>query len=82
MYPARPAADETPKCSACGGGVIMLWGETLGCFNSRERGTCSNRLRIDGREVEKRVLDAIRDKLMRKDLFEDFCEEYTRELNR
>jgi site-specific DNA recombinase len=32
--------------------------------------------------VEERVLGALRDKLMRRDLFEDFCREYVRELNR
>jgi hypothetical protein len=31
---------------------------------------------------EERVLVALREKLMRKDLFEDFCQEYVRELNR
>jgi hypothetical protein len=31
--------------------------------------------------VEERVLVALREKLMRKDLFEDFCREYVRELN-
>jgi hypothetical protein len=28
------------------------------------------------------VLNAVRDKLMRKDLFEELCKEYTREMNR
>jgi hypothetical protein len=37
---------------------------------------------ISRREVEERVLVALRDKLMRRDLFEDFCQEYLRELNR
>ena len=32
--------------------------------------------------MEERVLLALRDKLMRRDLFEDFCREYVRELNR
>jgi hypothetical protein len=32
--------------------------------------------------MEQRVLNAVRDKLMGKDLFEEFCEEYTREMNR
>ena len=44
--------------------------------------TCTNRLTISRQEVEARVLVALRDKLMRRDLFEDFCREYVRELNR
>jgi site-specific DNA recombinase len=39
-------------------------------------------LTISRQEVEERVLVALRDKLMRRDLFEDFCREYVRELNR
>ncbi len=27
------------KCAACGGGYVVLWKETLGCFNARSRGT-------------------------------------------
>ena len=42
----------------------------------------NNRLTINRQEVEDRVLVALRDKLMRRDLFEDFCREYVRELNR
>jgi site-specific DNA recombinase len=33
-------------------------------------------------EIESRVLVALRDKLMRRDLFEEFCREYVKELNR
>jgi hypothetical protein len=36
---------------------------------------CGNRLTISRREVEERVLVALRDKLMRRELFEDFCRE-------
>ena len=60
----------------------MNWGEKLACFNARSRATCTNRLTIGRGEVEQRVLGAVRDKLMRKDLFDEFCREYTRETNR
>jgi hypothetical protein len=70
------------KCAECGGGYVMYWRDRLACFGARSRGTCTNRLTISRREVEERVLVALRDKLMRKDLFEDFCGEYVRELNR
>ena len=39
-------------------------------------------LTISRQELEERVLSALRDKLMRRDLFEEFCREYVRELNR
>jgi site-specific DNA recombinase len=70
------------KCAECGGGYVMYWRDRLACFGARSRGTCTNRLTINRQEVEERVLVALRDKLMRCDLFEDFCREYVRELNR
>jgi site-specific DNA recombinase len=60
----------------------MYWRDRLACFGARSRGTCTNRLTISRQEIEKRVLVALREKLMRRDLFEDFCHEYVRELNR
>jgi DNA invertase Pin-like site-specific DNA recombinase len=70
------------KCAECGGGHVMYWRDRLACFGARSRGTCTNRLTISRQEVEERVLVALREKLMRRDLFEDFCREYVRELNR
>ncbi|HEX5107178.1 MAG TPA: zinc ribbon domain-containing protein [Vicinamibacterales bacterium] len=70
------------KCAECGGGYVMYWRDRLACFGARSRGTCTNRLTISRQEVEERVLVALREKLMRGDLFEDFCREYVRELNR
>jgi hypothetical protein len=43
---------------------------------------CSNRLTSRRDEVERRVLHALQDKLLRQDLFEEYCEEFTREMNR
>jgi site-specific DNA recombinase len=70
------------KCAECGGGYVMYWRDRLACFGARSRGTCINRLTISRQEVEERVLVTLREKLMRRDLFEDFCQEYVRELNR
>jgi hypothetical protein len=69
-------------CAERGGGYVMYWRDRLACFGARSRGTCTNRLTISRQEVEERVLVALREKLMRRDLFEDFCREYVRELNR
>ena len=63
------------KCAECGGGYVMYWRDRLACFGARSRGTCTNRLTISRHEVEERVLVALREKLMRGDLFEDFCRE-------
>jgi hypothetical protein len=37
----------------------------LGCFGARDRGTCTNTLRISRLDVESRVLGALQTKLLR-----------------
>jgi site-specific DNA recombinase len=56
--------------------------EHLGYFGARDRGTCTNRLTIRRQEVEERVLRALREKLMRRDFFDEFCREFAKEMNR
>jgi site-specific DNA recombinase len=70
------------KCGICGAGFIMSGKNRLGCFGARDQGRCDNHLTIRRDDVEARVLRALRDKLLRQDLFEDFCDEFTREMNR
>jgi hypothetical protein len=70
------------KCGECGAGFIVYSRDHLGCFGTRDRGTCTNKLTISRHEVEERVLGALQDKLMRKDFFEEFCREFAREMNR
>ena len=70
------------KCGECGAGFIVYSRDQLGCFGTRDRGTCTNKLTISRHEVEERVLSALQDKLMRKDFFEEFCREFAREMNR
>jgi DNA invertase Pin-like site-specific DNA recombinase len=70
------------KCGECGAGFIVYSREQLGCFGTRDRGTCTNKLTISRPEVEARVLSALQDKLMRKDFFEEFCREFAKETNR
>jgi DNA invertase Pin-like site-specific DNA recombinase len=70
------------KCGVCGSGFILGSAHRISCFGAREQGTCDNRLTIRREEVESRVLKALQEKLLRQDLFEEFCEEFTREMNR
>lgn len=70
------------KCGICGAGFIMAGRNRLACFGAREKGTCDNRLTVRRDEVEARVLKALQEKLLRQDLFDEFCEEFTREMNR
>jgi site-specific DNA recombinase len=70
------------KCGVCGAGFIMAGRNRLACFGAREKGTCANHLTIRRDEVEARVLKALEEKLLNQELFEEFCEEFTREMNR
>ena len=70
------------KCGVCGAGFIMAGRNRLACFGARDKGTCDNRMTIRRDEVEARVLKALQDKLLNQELFEEFCDEFTREMNR
>ena len=70
------------KCGVCGAGFIVYSREHLGCFGTRDRGTCENNLTIPRQEVEERVLGALQDKLLRADFFDEFCREFAKEMNR
>ena len=70
------------KCGVCGAGFIMSSKNRLGCFGARDQGRCDNHLTIRRDEVEARVLTRAAGEAARQDLFEDFCEEFTREMNR
>jgi hypothetical protein len=54
----------------------------LSCFGARYKGICDNGLTIRRDEVEAPVLHALRARLLQQDLFEEFCDEFTREMNR
>ena len=47
------------KCGECGAGFVVYYRDRLGCFGTRERGTCTNTLTISRQEVEARVLAAL-----------------------
>jgi site-specific DNA recombinase len=70
------------KCGICGAGFIMAGRNRLACFGARDQGRCDNHLTIRRDEVEARVLRALHEKLLQQDLFKEFCDEFTREMNR
>ncbi len=70
------------KCGCCGGGFSMIAQSLLGCSTARSKNTCDNRLTIKREEVERRILTALRERLMEPALFAEFCQEFTKEMNR
>ncbi|WP_212376073.1 recombinase family protein [Acetobacter persici] len=70
------------KCGCCGGGFSMISKNHLGCSTARNKGTCENRLTIRRDVLEKSVLNGLRTQMMDPALFKEFCDEFTREVNR
>ena len=70
------------KCACCGGGYSMISKDLLGCTNARNKGTCNNRLNIRRDTLEASVLNGLDRHLMEPELFKEFCEEFTREVNK
>ena len=70
------------KCAECGGGYSMVYRDMFGCSTVKNKGTCTNSTRISRKELESRVLHALREHLMQPSLFKEFCEEFTRAVNR
>ncbi len=70
------------KCSRCGGGYSAISATLIGCATARNKGTCDNRINIRRDELESRVLNALRTKLVDPKLFAHFCEVFTQEMNR
>ncbi|MFY0662848.1 MAG: recombinase family protein, partial [Shimia sp.] len=53
-----------------------------GCANTRNKGTCSNRLTIKRTDLEDRVLCGLKDQLLHSDLIAEFVKSYQEEHNR
>ncbi|WP_342630175.1 recombinase family protein [Nguyenibacter vanlangensis] len=70
------------RCGCCGGGYSMISKDLLGCSTARNKGTCDNRLNIRRDALEASVLSGLRTHLMEPELFKEFCNEFTREVNR
>ncbi|AYM83955.1 recombinase family protein [Agrobacterium tumefaciens] len=70
------------KCGCCGGGYSMISKHLLGCTNARNKGTCDNWINIRRDTLEASVLNGLDKHLMEPELFRDFCEEFTREVNK
>ena len=70
------------KCGCCGGGYSMVSQTQLGCSNSRNKGTCSNRKTINREKLERDILSTLQTHLMDPQLCEEFCQEYTKHMNK
>ena len=72
------------KCGCCGGGFAKINNKRYGCSVARNKGesACDNKRTIAHETLENTVLDALQKNLMRDDLLQAFCDEYTKHMNR
>jgi site-specific DNA recombinase len=70
------------RCGACGGGFSKISQSHYGCSTARNKGTCSNLLAVRRDELEAKVLDGLRNRLMRADMVRTFLDKFRREVNR
>ncbi|GGB09893.1 resolvase [Brucella endophytica] len=70
------------KCACCGGGYSAISAALIGCSTARNKGTCDNRVNIRREELETRVLNALRNRMLDPEIFAEFCGAYTRAMNR
>jgi hypothetical protein len=69
-------------CGVCGGGFTIINAHDYGCSAHRSKGTCSNQGRIRREELERRVLDGLKDRLLAPELVEQFARDFQEEVNR
>lgn len=69
-------------CGTCGGGFSKISRDHYGCSRARNQGTCDNRLTIRRDDVEARVLNGLRSRLMQPDAVKLFVEEFNAEISR
>jgi hypothetical protein len=69
-------------CGGCGGVMANAGKDYLACNTARKQGLCDNRAGIRRGEVERVILDALRNRLMAPELVAEFCAEFTTEWNR
>jgi site-specific DNA recombinase len=70
------------KCGSCGASYVKISANLFGCAAARDRGTCGNRLNIRYDVLEATILDGLKSRLMAPDIFQTFCAEFHREVNR
>ena len=74
--PSKRLLSGLVRCGTCGGTFTVVGAERWGCSTARATGTCSNTRTISTVQLEHRVLDALRTRLLQPDLVEAFVEEY------
>ena len=70
------------KCGCCGGGFTIVAPDRYGCATRRSKGTCNNNVTVIRQEIEARVLDGLKGRLMAPELVREFIRAFQEEANR
>ncbi|WP_186421360.1 recombinase family protein, partial [Bosea sp. CS1GBMeth4] len=69
-------------CGCCGARYTLVAAGRYGCAGRRSKGLCQNERTIDRRELEERILSALREQLLTPELVAEFARAYQEECNR
>ena len=69
-------------CGCCGAGYAVLAQDRYGCATRRSKGTCDNGRTITRQQIESRVLDGLKDRLLTPELIAIFIEEFQQDIAR
>jgi len=71
------------KCGQCGGNYSVVNRTHYGCSNAKNKGdtVCTNHRTIRRDRLDDYVLSGLKSRMMRDELLQVFCEEYTKHMN-
>ncbi|WP_091136393.1 recombinase family protein [Microvirga guangxiensis] len=69
-------------CGCCGAGYTIMAKDRYGCAGRRSKGMCTNERTISRREIEARILKALKQNLLTPELVAEFTYVYQEEVNR
>jgi hypothetical protein len=72
LHRARFLLSGLMRCGYCGGGYTIIGKDRYGCAARKQKGTCDNGRTITRREIESRVLDGLKERLLAPDLIAEF----------
>jgi site-specific DNA recombinase len=70
------------RCGSCDGPYAIVARDRYGCSTRKQKGTCDNRLTITRQEIEPRVLEGLKERLLSPDLVAVFVEAFREETRR
>jgi site-specific DNA recombinase len=70
------------QCASCGGGYTVVAKDRYGCATRRQKGICENARTITRTELEGRVFDGLKHRLLAPDLIKEFVHEFHEEVER